>query len=77
MAVWIFFLLLLCYIAFGVLVSQPEIECRTLAVKAQSLNHWTSWEFPGSLYLIPGLREYKAYVFLFVFSLNFLFYVEV
>ena len=62
MAVWIF-LRGLCYTAFGVLVSQPEIEPRTLDVNAQSLKHWTSWEFPGSLYLSPGLRDYKAYVF--------------
>ena len=41
--IWVLFLISLywlCHVACGILVSQPEIETRPLAVKAPSSNHW-------------------------------------
>ena len=36
--------------ACGILVPQPGIEPRSLVVKAQNLNHWTSREFPRFIF---------------------------
>ena len=33
-------------VAYGILVSQPEIQPRPLAVKAPRTNHWTARDFP-------------------------------
>ena len=35
-----------CLKACGILVPQPGIEPGPLAMKEQSPNHWTAWEFP-------------------------------
>ena len=40
--------------ACGILVSGPGIESGTLAVRAQSLNHWTTREFPHRFFLDGG-----------------------
>ena len=37
-----------CCVACGILALQPEVEPSPRAVKAQSLNHWTTKEFPRS-----------------------------
>ena len=37
-------------IAYGILVPCPGIEHRPLTVKAWSLNHWTTREFPELFY---------------------------
>ena len=42
--------------ACGILVPQPEIEPRTLAVKVPSPNHWTAREFPGPSHFDLGCR---------------------
>lgn len=39
------------FAAFGILVLQPGIEPRSIAVKSWSPKHWTTKEIPGSLYL--------------------------
>ena len=41
----------------GILVPWPGIELRTLAVKAQSPNHWTAREFPEFCFI----RNLKTY----------------
>ena len=35
------------YSVWGILVPQPEIQPRPLAVRTQSPNHWTTREFPA------------------------------
>ena len=44
-----------CHVACGILVLQPGIEPKPLAVEAQSLNHWTSKDFPRSYFLLVVL----------------------
>ena len=41
----LFFFLLLCHVAYRILVPQPGIELRPLTVKAQSPNYWIAREF--------------------------------
>ena len=41
----------LCCLACGILVPGPGIEPAPSAVKAQSPNHWTTREFPETLFL--------------------------
>ena len=43
--------------ACGILVPQPGIEPRPLAVKVKSPNHWTAREFPQLGNLIPCARN--------------------
>ena len=45
-----FFFFWPCHSAYGILVPQPGIEPRSWAVKAQTLNHWTTREFPAVLF---------------------------
>ena len=61
-----FFLFFSYCVACGILVPRPGIKLRSFAVKAQSPNHWTAREFPGSKDstcdagdqgLTPGLRR--------------------
>ena len=42
-----FFSFWLCLVACGILVPQPGIKSRVLAVKEWSPNHWTAREFPS------------------------------
>ena len=51
------FFVFFCYMACGILVPQPGIEPRPLAVKAQNLNHWTIREFPMDLYYVVAKCE--------------------
>ena len=44
-----FLFIYFCCMACGFLIPWPKTEPRPLAVKAQSPNHWTAREFPGSL----------------------------
>ena len=38
-----------CYEAYGILALQPEVRVVSLAVEAQSPNHWTTTEVPLAL----------------------------
>ena len=45
--IYVFFFFLPCWAACGILIPQPGIKPRPLAVRAQSPNYWTTREFPG------------------------------
>ena len=49
----------------GILVPPPGFEPRAMAVKAQSLNHWTAAEFPAAIF--PKLFFLCFVLFCFVF----------
>ena len=44
---------------YRILVPRPGIEPMPLAVKAQSLNHWTTREVPGSYFYIKNKLGYS------------------
>ena len=46
-----------CCMACGILVPQPGIECRPLAMRAWNPNHWTAREFLGSCLLRCDLHK--------------------
>ena len=51
----------LCHMAYGILVPQLGIEPKPLAVRAWSLNHWTTREFPSrSWFKKPWGKKKKA-----------------
>ena len=50
-----------CALAYGILVPQPGIKPRVLAVIVPSPNHWTTREFPHDLLnRIPPVRNYPS-----------------
>ena len=55
------YIYILHHTACRTLVTQPGIECRSLAAKAHSPNHWTTREFPATSILVwsntPSLEE--------------------
>ena len=46
-----------CCMACGILVPQPGIQCRPLAMRAWNPNHWTAREFLGSCLLRCDLHK--------------------
>ena len=46
----LFFFFKPCHIAFGILVPQPGIKPKPSAVKVQNPNHWTTREFPQTIF---------------------------
>ena len=53
----LFLIFLAMQLGFGILVSQPGIEPKSLAAKAWSPNRWTATEF-------PKLRRFKRFAYL-------------
>ena len=43
-----------CCVACGILVPQPGIKPRPLAVKVQSPNHWTARNSQKKIYILDG-----------------------
>ena len=57
-----FFVIFFCHTvqdvrACGILVPQPGIQPRPSALRAQNLNHWTTWEVPTPVLLIQFVSD--------------------
>ena len=54
LSLFIFIVVWLYCLAYEILVPQPGIEPRPSAVKVQSLNHWTTREFPTLIFKVQS-----------------------
>ena len=73
-------------VASGILVLPPGMELTPFAVKAWSLNHWTTREFPllpassyflKNIYSVPSILQKLSYYFLNMYLFTWLLWVLV